>query len=123
MWASIQRMKGRRAGPLSDSEFVGRFERSAAPPADHSRAVSAGEGIIDFFGAVRAVERLSGVRCWILRAGRHEEENCSIEAGDSLLREDPGIRTSSGSPGEIPGAIARRAAAHAIAGTSIEAEF
>src|SRR5208282_4499077 len=73
--------KRRARRPLSDSEFVGRFQRRSTAPADHRRTVPASERIADFFRAVRAVKRPgAGLRRRILRACRHEEENCSTEA-------------------------------------------
>src|ERR1700688_1856607 len=78
--------EGRGRVPLSDSEFVGRFQSGAATAADDGGAVAAGEGIGHFFGAVGAVER-GGLRVrlrWVWRACRHEEENCTIEAALAL---------------------------------------
>jgi hypothetical protein len=71
----------RERDPLSDSEFVGRFERRAAAAADDGGTIAAGERIVYFLGAIRAVEG-AGIRIWrrILRACRHEEENCSTAA-------------------------------------------
>jgi len=70
-------------GPLSDSQFVGRFERRATAAADHGGTIAAGQGIVHFLGAFRAIEghragfRLRG----ILRACRHVEENCNTGVG------------------------------------------
>src|SRR5579859_687288 len=43
---------------LSNSQVGGRFQRRAAYPADHGRAVPTDQGIRDFAGAAGAVKRL-----------------------------------------------------------------
>ena len=42
---------------LADAEVFGHFQRCSADPADDSRAVAAGEGIVYFARAVGAVEQ------------------------------------------------------------------
>src|SRR5436309_3499600 len=83
MSASIQGRKSRRvrqgSSPLSDSEFVGRFQRGAALPADYGGTVSAGEGVINFFGTSWTVKGGNGFWCWILRAGCHAEGTVAQE--------------------------------------------
>jgi hypothetical protein len=76
------RRRVRARDPLSDSEFVRRFQRGATAAADDGGTVAAGQRISHLFGAVRAVEG-AGAGFWrgVLGACRHEEENCSIEAG------------------------------------------
>src|ERR1700722_2355665 len=79
MWTMARRYRV-SAGriPLSDSEFVGGFQRRAAAPADDRRTIPAGKRISHFFGTIRAVQRnRCGLGRGILRARRHEEQNCS----------------------------------------------
>src|SRR5580658_2757281 len=78
MLLQLSRCLRLRRGPLSDSEFVGGFEWRATAPANDGRAIAAGQRIGDLFRAVRTIKRC-GIRLWILRARRHEEENCSTE--------------------------------------------
>src|SRR5271168_1188508 len=70
----------REGSPLSDSEFVGRFQRRAAAPADDRGTVAAGQWVIHLCSATRAIERARArFRRRALGACRHAEENCSIE--------------------------------------------
>jgi hypothetical protein len=80
------RRRVRAWDPLSDSEFVGGFQRRAAAAAYDGGTITAGQRIVYLFGAVRAVEG-AGAGFWrgVLGACRHEEENCSIEAGAASL--------------------------------------
>src|ERR1700744_2284107 len=72
----------RPLSPLSNSQFVGRFEWRTTAPADDCGTVATSQRIIYLLRAVGAVKG-SGprLRRRVLRIFCHEEENCSIEQG------------------------------------------